>query len=76
MSVSYHCDGCGVAVENPAIVGKVVQRDYCETCAGRANRFVDAEEALRRETQQAFAQSRAKLIADCSEGNFKLPDVP
>lgn len=74
MAVSYTCDGCGATVENPVKVGKVLQREYCEACAVKANEFVATEEALRKRTQQTFIEGRAALIAQ-HEG-FRLPDVP
>lgn len=75
MSVSLHCDGCGKPVENPVKVGHITERDYCEECATVAGRFVDAEEALRKTTQERFVDDRALLIAQFSTGGFKLPDV-
>jgi hypothetical protein len=75
MAVSYSCDGCGVAVEIPARVGKITQREYCEDCGLKAQAFVDAEEALRLEVQQAFVKKREALIAKHGKSGFKLPDV-
>lgn len=74
MAIHHSCDGCGVTVETPIKVGKVIERDYCVTCEARANAFIAAEEALRKETQRAFVEARAKLIE--SYADIKLPDVP
>lgn len=76
MAVQYICDGCNAPVENPVKVGKVVQREYCETCAKVADDFVTTEERIRKETQAAFAKERNDLIATYAKDGFKLPDIP
>jgi len=76
MSISFHCDGCGAAVDMPKKVGHIVKREYCETCAEIADRFVREEEELRKATQERFVDDRALLIVRFSAGNFHLPDIP
>jgi hypothetical protein len=72
--ILYRCDGCREPVETPVRIGKVIEREYCATCAELAQKFVDAEEALRVQTQAAFQREREALIAVHTD--FKLPDVP
>jgi len=72
----FSCDGCGVSVTDPIKVGHVLRREYCEDCARDANIFLEAEERLRRETVERFADERAALVARCSADGFKLPDTP
>jgi hypothetical protein len=72
--IHFSCDGCGEPVETPVKIGKVIEREYCETCAVLAQKFIDAEEALRVQTQAAFQREREALIAVHTD--FKLPDVP
>jgi hypothetical protein len=76
MAASYTCDGCGCNVATPKQIGHVLKRDYCEPCADKAQAFLEAEEILRRTTQEQFEKARATFIAHASEGGFKLPDVP
>lgn len=74
MAILFVCDGCGAAVENPAKVGHITRREYCESCKVKAEEFVAAEEKLRRETHERFIDERAFLIAKYA--GFLLPDVP
>lgn len=76
MAASYICDGCGKPVEAPKTVGHVLKRDYCEACEPQAQKFVDAEEALRKKLAEQFNAERDTLIAAASAGGFKLPDIP
>lgn len=76
MAVAYTCDGCGTNVDKPMQVGHVIKRDYCEGCAAKAKAFLEAEEKLRVETQQAFIAARNGLIEVLSKDDFKLPDIP
>ena len=76
MAISYSCDGCGKAVENPVKVGHVIRRDYCDDCAQAANAFIESEETLRKDTHTRFVDDRAALIAKYSAGGFRLPDLP
>lgn len=76
MAIAYSCDGCGAKVDKPKQVGHVIKRDYCETCADKATAFLEAEEVLRRTTQEQFMAARQAFIAQASDGGFKLPDVP
>lgn len=75
MSVQHSCDGCGRSVEAPLLVGHVLRREYCAECAAAANKFVDAEEALRKSTHEKFTTDRELLISRFSADGFKLPDV-
>lgn len=75
MSISYHCDGCNIAIDAPVTVGYITKRDYCPACAVKAEEFVAAEEALRKSTLEAFIDARAALVANASADDFKLPDV-
>lgn len=76
MAIFFKCDGCGQAVESPKKVGFVIRREYCDTCAEIADRFVREEEKLRKAAQERFVDDRALLIARYSAGNFRLPDLP
>ncbi len=76
MAISYSCDGCGKSVENPARVGHTVKRDYCADCAEAAKKYIEAEEALRKELHEKFIDDRALLVARFSANGFKLPDTP
>lgn len=76
MAASYTCDGCGSNVAKPIVVGHVLKRDYCETCAPKAEAFLDAEEVLRDACYAQFLTGRQALINTSSMGGFKLPDVP
>ena len=75
MAASYSCDGCGANVTKPNVVGRVIKREYCTDCAIVALAFIESEEKLRRDTQEAFIDARAKMIAN-APADFKLPDVP
>ena len=74
MASYFVCDGCGNRVDMPKKVGHIVKREYCETCAATAEKFIAEEEALRRAIQEKFVDDRAALIAKYT--GFKLPDVP
>lgn len=76
MSATYQCDGCREPVAEPVYVGKVLRRDYCAGCAVKAEKFIEAEEDLRKRTQERFRADRALLISNMSAGGFRLPDVP
>lgn len=76
MARSFTCDGCGDPVDNPKQVGHVIQRDYCPTCAVKAEEYLQSEEAERLAVQSAFVGKRDKLIKKHGAGRFKLPDVP
>ena len=76
MASSFTCDGCGAAVENPAKVGHVLQRDYCEKCKPLAESFMASEEELRAATQAGFAMARGVLIDEVKAKLKLLPDVP
>ena len=75
MAVVHLCDGCGKPAENPAVVGVVVRREYCEKCAEIAREFLKAEDALRVDLVENFATARKTMIDAASAGGFKLPDV-
>lgn len=75
MAVVHLCDGCGKPAENPAVVGVVVRREYCEKCAEIAQEFLAAEDALRVDLVENFATARKTMIDAASAGGFKLPDV-
>jgi len=76
MAASFSCDGCGVSVEQPSVVGFVLKRDYCEACAKKAQKFLDAEDKERQALRAAFLAKREKLVEKYGASNFKLPDVP
>ena len=76
MATAYLCDGCRSPVENPVKVGHVLKRDYCETCAPRAQAFVEAEENLRADLVATFQSARRRMIEAATEDKFLLPDVP
>lgn len=76
MSAIYTCDGCQKSIDSPTKVGHITKRDYCDECAAKAKQFVEAEEALRKITHERFTADRELLVANFSEGGFKLPDVP
>ena len=76
MARSFTCDGCGNAVENPKLVGHVIQREYCKTCAVTAEEYLQAEEAERLAVQSVFVGKREKLIKKHGANKFRLPDVP
>jgi hypothetical protein len=76
VAASYSCDGCGVKIDEPLIVGHIVKRDYCEACARKAEAFLEAEELLRANASHQFVTARAALIATAAIDGFKLPDVP
>lgn len=76
MSAIYTCDGCQKSVDSPTKVGYITRRDYCGECAVKAKQFVEAEEALRTAMHERFTTDRQLLVANFSEGGFKLPDVP
>jgi len=43
MGVRFVCDGCGEMMEpgaEPKRLGKVIRREYCECCVGRAEEYV------------------------------------
>lgn len=75
MAASYTCDGCSENVEKPKVVGHVIKRDYCESCAALAEAFLAEEEAERVAVQTAFLGKREKLVKKYGKGGFKLPDV-
>jgi hypothetical protein len=76
MAAVYLCDGCGCNVEHPKKVGHVIQRDYCEPCAVKAEDFLQAEELLRKVHAEQFIAARQAFINTAATGGFKLPDVP
>ena len=76
MATFFRCDGCGEGVDSPKKVGFVIRREYCETCAAVADKFLHEEEELRKATQERFVDERALLIARFSADGFKLPDLP
>lgn len=76
MAASYVCDGCGKAVASPKKIGHVIPRDYCETCAEKAESYLNEEEALRVRLQIDFANERSILIGKYLQGGFNLPDLP
>jgi hypothetical protein len=77
MAASFTCDGCGVNVEQPKVVGSVIKRDYCEVCAKNAESFLAAEEDNRAHFCLRFGEIRQQLInVHGKDGKFKLPDVP
>lgn len=76
MAATYTCDGCGSNVAKPKQVGHVIKRDYCETCAVKAEDFLEAEELLRKVHAEQFIAARQAFINTAATGNFKLPDVP
>lgn len=75
MAIVHLCDGCGKPAESVALVGVVVKREYCETCAVIAQEFLVAEDALRVDLVEQFATARKTMIDAASQGGFKLPDV-
>lgn len=75
MAATYSCDGCGNPIDKPIVLGKIVKRDYCETCAEAAATFTMAEEALRAAAHEKFIADRALLIERFSANGFKLPDA-
>ena len=77
MAQSFTCDGCGCNVAKPKIVGHVLRREYCDSCAENAEAFLAAEEENRAHYQQRFAEIRQQLInVHGQDGKFMLPDVP
>jgi hypothetical protein len=76
MASVHVCDGCGNPVDAPVALGRTVPRDYCEDCAETARKFIEGEDALRKELHEKFIDDRALLIANLSAEGFKLPDVP
>lgn len=76
MAKSYTCDGCGCSVQEPEVIGNVLQRDYCEPCAEKAHAFLDAEEVIRDACHAQFVAGRTALVNTYALDNFKLPDVP
>jgi hypothetical protein len=76
MAWSFFCDGCACNVAQPIVKGHVLKRGYCETCAQKAEAFLDAEEALRDACYGQFLTARQALINTSSASGFKLPDVP
>lgn len=75
MATAFICDGCNRPVTEPKKVGHVTPREYCPECAPRADKFVEAEEALRKGLVEKFVSDRALLISQMSEGGFTLPDI-
>lgn len=75
MSASVTCDGCKQPVEVPVVCGLAIRRDYCETCAARANSYMDEVEALRKASLDKFTEERIALISKFSGNGFLLPDV-
>lgn len=76
MAKSYTCDGCGVNVDQPKVVGHVIRREYCEQCAKNAESFLAAEEDHRAHYCRRFEEIRQQLInVHGNGGTFKLPDV-
>lgn len=76
MAASFTCDGCGVSVEVPMVVGHVLKRDYCAECEKKAQAFIEAEDKERESIRTVFLGKREKLIKKFGADNFKLPDVP
>lgn len=76
MAMSFTCDGCGVNVQEPARIGHVLKRDYCDKCAPSAEAFLEAEEKERIAVQVVFAAKREKLLKSYTKNLLKLPDVP
>lgn len=76
MAASFKCDGCGDPVEVPMVIGHVLKRDYCRSCATVAKAFIETEEGYRREAVAQFTARRQVLIEQCGADSFKLPDVP
>ena len=76
MAASFTCDGCGENVDKPSVVGYVLKRDFCETCAPVAESFLVEEENERMAVQVVFASKREKLLKKYGEVIKKLPDVP
>ncbi len=64
-------------VEKPKVVGHVIRREYCETCAKNAESFLAAEDDNRAHFCMRFEEIRQQLInVHGKDGAFKLPDVP
>lgn len=77
MARAFTCDGCGANVEKPKVIGRIIPRDYCDSCATNAEAFLVAEEDNRAHIHRHFEEVRSNLIiVHGKEGQFKLPDVP
>lgn len=76
MAAAYTCDGCRCNVATPKVVGHIIKRDYCESCAAKAEAFQEAEELLRDNCRHQFLAARQALINTSALNDFKLPDVP
>ena len=83
MSVRYACDGCGEMLaegKQPAHVGTVLKRDYCEECQPIAKAYLAAVSALHTdiasEWMRRLAEIRARFINVTDEiGINLLPDA-
>ncbi len=76
MAIIRQCDGCGKTSEQAlACIGKVLKRDYCADCQGRAEEFLLELENARKQVADAFKAQLAELRARYEAGGFKLPDV-
>ena len=83
MSVRYACDGCGEMMpegKQPARVGSVLARDYCECCQPVAKAYLDLVSVLHtdiaNEWQRRLAAIRATACAGEDGGHVGIKLLP
>ena len=77
MSVRYACDGCGEMMpegKQPAKVGSVLQRDYCECCQPIAKAYLALVNELHNDIASEWQRRLAEIRAT-SVGIKLLPDT-
>ncbi len=79
MALKIICDGCGEQLEDKEVMvrGLVIQRQYCEGCAGVADTFSATRDEVHTGLAKRWAMDIKKLHARFTKDHpdFTLPDA-
>ncbi len=76
MASVHLCDGCGARIEGePEERGFVLRRDYCSTCAAKADEYQRELDALHDAVADRWQKGRQRLVAKHGRTLDALPDV-
>lgn len=76
MAVHHVCDGCGARIEGDDFekVGHVIRREYCPSCAVKANDFLRRQGEIHTNAAATYKGDMELLLADMHGRLNMLPD--